>query len=280
MNERMPRARSSKARQFDDTDAPESVRNLWQRYRDIADRFPTDLLGAPLPYFVDWLQHRVILVEIGAPDQDMALEIFETMNDRGLRLSNTDMLKSFLLARWAMKQSIRELNERWRRSRDRAHRRREERRRRVREGVASRRLRKDPARAQGATLLPATSTSSGPRSTSGCGTTPTASGFEARTDFRSLRRSRLHGAERPVPRPAACVAADGARARGGLLQRVHRIHTAAPADTRRATPDDDDDAFTEKAHSSPGPSTSSWPAGWSTTATSATRPSCTRCSTS
>lgn len=42
---------------------------------------------------------RVVLVEIGTTDQDMALEIFETMNGRGLRLSNTDMLKGFLLAR-------------------------------------------------------------------------------------------------------------------------------------------------------------------------------------
>lgn len=100
---------------YDVTDVPESVRNLWQRYHDIVDRFPSDLLGAALPYFVDWVQHRVILVDIAAPDQDMALEIFETMNDRGLRLSNTDMLKSFLLARVGDDTVIRESNERWRR---------------------------------------------------------------------------------------------------------------------------------------------------------------------
>lgn len=102
-------------RDYDVTDAPESVRNLWERYHDILRRFPTDLLGTGLPYFVDWLQHRVILVDIAAPDQDMALEIFESMNDRGLRLSNTDMLKSFLLARVGDETVIRELNERWRR---------------------------------------------------------------------------------------------------------------------------------------------------------------------
>jgi hypothetical protein len=93
----------------------ESVRNLWERYGTIEAKFPDELRGAALPYFVDWLQHRVILVEIGAPDQDMALEIFETMNDRGLRLSNTDMLKSFLLARVGNEDDIRELNDRWRR---------------------------------------------------------------------------------------------------------------------------------------------------------------------
>ena len=100
---------------YDATNEPESVRNLWQRYHDIVNRFPSDLLGPPLQYFVDWLQHRVIFVEIAAPDQEMALEIFETMNDRGLRLSNTDMLKSFLLARVGEVSVIRDLNERWRR---------------------------------------------------------------------------------------------------------------------------------------------------------------------
>ena len=45
----------------------------------------------------------------------MALEIFETMNDRGLRLSNTDMLKSYLLARVGEEDLIDTLNDRWRR---------------------------------------------------------------------------------------------------------------------------------------------------------------------
>lgn len=100
--------------EFDPSDEPESVRNLWNRYQTIVERFPSDLQGETLPYFSDWVQHRVVLVDIGAPDQDMALEIFETMNDRGLRLSNTDMLKSFLLARVGDEQVIRELNDSWR----------------------------------------------------------------------------------------------------------------------------------------------------------------------
>ena len=45
----------------------------------------------------------------------MALEIFETMNDRGLRLSNTDMLKSFLLPQVRDEEAIRDLNDQWRR---------------------------------------------------------------------------------------------------------------------------------------------------------------------
>ena len=102
-------------RDFDTHEESASVRNLREQYHTIVERFPDDLQGDVLPYFVDWLQRRVILVDIGAPDRDMALEIFETMNDRGLRLSNTDMLKSYLLARVGDEDLIRDLNERWRR---------------------------------------------------------------------------------------------------------------------------------------------------------------------
>ena len=99
---------------FDFDNEPDSVRNLWNRYETIVERFPDDLRGRTLPYFADWLLNRVLLVNISAPDQDMALEIFETMNDRGLRLNNTDMLKSFLLARVGDEDLIRDLNNRWR----------------------------------------------------------------------------------------------------------------------------------------------------------------------
>jgi uncharacterized protein with ParB-like and HNH nuclease domain len=78
----------------------ESVRRLWDRYADLASLFPAELgEDAVLPFFIDWLLERVIVVEIFATDQDMALEMFETMNDRGSRLTPTDMLKSYLLAR-------------------------------------------------------------------------------------------------------------------------------------------------------------------------------------
>jgi len=51
-----------------------------------------------LPYFIDWLKENVDLVEITTYSDDEAYTIFETMNDRGLSLSPTDMLKGFLLA--------------------------------------------------------------------------------------------------------------------------------------------------------------------------------------
>jgi len=76
----------------------EAVRTMWARYQDIERLFPSELKGERLPYFIDWLLDRVALVEITANDKDMAYEIFESMNDRGLSLGPTDMLKGYLLS--------------------------------------------------------------------------------------------------------------------------------------------------------------------------------------
>ena len=83
---------------FDITNRPESVQNLVQRYRDLETCFPEELRDNTLPYFIDWLLENVHLVEITAYSDDDAYTIFETMNDRGLSLSPTDMLKGYLLA--------------------------------------------------------------------------------------------------------------------------------------------------------------------------------------
>jgi hypothetical protein len=96
-------------------DDPPSVRNLWERYRDLEEQFPPELSGEALPYFHDWLLHRVGLVGIEAHDQGHGWEIFETMNDRGLQLSPVDLLKSFLLASSEQTQH-RRLNETWRKA--------------------------------------------------------------------------------------------------------------------------------------------------------------------
>lgn len=82
---------------FDETGRPESVVNMVARYRDIEQHFPDDLRGAALPYFVDWLVENVHMVSITAYSDDDAYTVFETMNDRGLSLTPTDMLKGFLL---------------------------------------------------------------------------------------------------------------------------------------------------------------------------------------
>lgn len=76
-----------------------SSRTIWDRYQNIAKQFPLLFEGDGLIHFIDWLRNRVVVVEIGTTDKDMALEIFESMNDRGLQLSSVDLLKSFLLSK-------------------------------------------------------------------------------------------------------------------------------------------------------------------------------------
>ena len=99
---------------FETDGKSESVRNIWERYQNIVEYFPEELMGESLVYFIDWLLERVVLVEIGTTDQEMALEVFETMNDRGMRLSNTDMLKGFLLNRIEDSHQIEKANQLWR----------------------------------------------------------------------------------------------------------------------------------------------------------------------
>jgi hypothetical protein len=83
---------------FDTNGRTESVQNLYERYQDLDESFPNELRSETLPYFVDWLLENVHLVEITAYTDDDAYTIFETMNDRGLSLSPTDMLKGYLLS--------------------------------------------------------------------------------------------------------------------------------------------------------------------------------------
>ena len=77
----------------------ESGKNIIERYRDLEELFPDELKGNALPYFLDWLADNVVFVEIKAYSDENAYTIFETMNDRGLSLTYTEMLKGFLLSK-------------------------------------------------------------------------------------------------------------------------------------------------------------------------------------
>lgn len=99
---------------FDTTDQPDSVRNLYQRYLDIDEAFPDELREAALPYFIDWLLDNVHLVEITAYSDEDAYTIFETMNDRGLSLTQTEMLKGYLLANISNPTHRANANDKWR----------------------------------------------------------------------------------------------------------------------------------------------------------------------
>jgi len=85
-------------RQVDENGEPESIQNIITRYQDIVELLPEEVTSRALPFFLDWLTENVHLVEITAFSDDDAYTIFETMNDRGLSLSPTDMLKGLLLS--------------------------------------------------------------------------------------------------------------------------------------------------------------------------------------
>ena len=102
-------------RSFDDSESPESVQNILARYEEIKDALPPELAGDSLPYFIDWLIENVHLVEITAFSDEDAYTIFETMNDRGLSLTPTEMLKGYLLANITSSQQKTRVNNHWKR---------------------------------------------------------------------------------------------------------------------------------------------------------------------
>ena len=86
----------------------ESIANIANRFRLIQDNLSLEETSSredesridrkALPYFANWLMEKVFLVEIEASSDAEAYTIFETMNDRGLSLTPTEMLKGYLLA--------------------------------------------------------------------------------------------------------------------------------------------------------------------------------------
>lgn len=101
-------------RPYNASSQSESVQNLANRYQDLETCFPNELRDKALPYFADWLLHNVHMVEIAAYSDDDAYTIFETMNDRGLSLTPTDMLKGYLLANITDPFMRMDANSRWR----------------------------------------------------------------------------------------------------------------------------------------------------------------------
>ncbi len=91
----------------------ESTLNMAVRYHDIEKAFPEEIKNSVLPFFIDWLKYNVILVEIIAYSDENAYTIFETMNDRGLNLTPTEMLKGFILSKFEDSKKRQKANELW-----------------------------------------------------------------------------------------------------------------------------------------------------------------------
>lgn len=91
----------------------ESAINMTKRYANIVEAFPEEIKNGALPYFLDWLKYNVILVEITAYSDDNAYTIFEAMNDRGLNLTSTEMLKGYILSRFPDAKDREKANKFW-----------------------------------------------------------------------------------------------------------------------------------------------------------------------
>jgi hypothetical protein len=102
-----------KRENFSPLNQNESVVNIFNRHTDIADVFPEEIKGVALPFFIDWLINKVFLVEITATTEQDAHKIFVSMNDRGLSLTPTEMLKGYLLSEIKDDAARNQSNELW-----------------------------------------------------------------------------------------------------------------------------------------------------------------------
>ncbi len=99
---------------FDTTGVGESVNNLYGRYTDIVEIFPiNDITDGMLLHFCDWLAEKVFFIEIVATTEQDAHKVFVTMNDRGLSLTSTEMLKGYLLSEIKDDTKRQKLNQIW-----------------------------------------------------------------------------------------------------------------------------------------------------------------------
>ena len=99
----------------------ETVKNMVDRYEDINNAFPEDIDDKKLPFFIDWFIENVVVVNIIAYSDENAYTIFETMNDRGLNLTPTEMLKGYVLSKITDKKKRLEINDIWKKQIQKLH---------------------------------------------------------------------------------------------------------------------------------------------------------------
>ena len=77
---------------------PISVTNIVSRYDDLSECWDKRIDDTNAVAFTYWLMNKVIFSKVWTNSDDFAYVIFETMNDRGLSLTQVEMLRSYLLA--------------------------------------------------------------------------------------------------------------------------------------------------------------------------------------
>ena len=100
-------------KRFDIEGHPESVQNIWKRYQDVAELMIDTVPEGALPFFKDWVIDNVQFIKIVAQTEQDAHKIFVSMNDRGLSLTATEMLKGYLLSEIADDVQREKANDLW-----------------------------------------------------------------------------------------------------------------------------------------------------------------------
>lgn len=89
-----------KAEEFNPASSVESVQNICRRYNDLYeildDYFEGN--GDKIALFACWLVYKLIFIRITTPSEQDAHKVFVSMNDRGLSLNTSEMLKGYLLS--------------------------------------------------------------------------------------------------------------------------------------------------------------------------------------
>lgn len=95
-------------------DDDESTKHMAERYQDICECFPKDSFSEEaLKSFVYWVKSKLYFVKIIAYSEENAYTIFETMNDRGVPLTSSDMLKGFILSKFSNEDERKKVNTQW-----------------------------------------------------------------------------------------------------------------------------------------------------------------------
>lgn len=87
---------------LDISNQPETIRNIYTRYYEMSDFMDTifgEYDASTLETFKDWLIDNVDFIRIITQTEQDAHKIFVSMNDRGLSLTPTEMLKGYLLSK-------------------------------------------------------------------------------------------------------------------------------------------------------------------------------------
>ena len=100
---------------IDVSTSAESIQNIYNRYLDIQSIMDNILPPESLEIFKDWLIDNVDFIRIITQTEQDAHKVFISMNDRGLSLTPTEMLKGYLLSKIENDNIRQQANELWKR---------------------------------------------------------------------------------------------------------------------------------------------------------------------